>query len=97
MLNWQIGDNISIRGPRGPFRYLGRGKFKIGVDGEVRCAEAIGFVCGGSGITPAYQVCIMCMYVDMYVCMYICMYVYIVVCGCIYIYIYIVVCMHVCM
>jgi hypothetical protein len=70
VMQWQIGHNITIRGPRGPFRYLGRGKFKIGEDSAVRSAEAIGFVCGGSGITPAYQVLCICMYACACVCMW---------------------------
>jgi len=50
----KIGDTIDIKGPIGHFTYLGRGKFKL--HNELRSTESIGMICGGTGITPAYQI-----------------------------------------
>jgi nitrate reductase (NAD(P)H) len=50
-----IGDTIDIKGPVGHFEYLGRGKFKLH-NKEVRQCSSMGMICGGTGITPAYQV-----------------------------------------
>mmetsp|Transcript_33513 Transcript_33513/g.52159 ORF Transcript_33513/g.52159 Transcript_33513/m.52159 type:complete len:155 (+) Transcript_33513:82-546(+) len=41
-------------GPRGHFEYLGKGAYKI--SDQKALAKQYGFICGGSGITPAYQV-----------------------------------------
>ena len=49
-----IGDTIDIKGPIGHFTYLGRGKFKL--HNELRSCESMGMICGGTGITPAYQI-----------------------------------------
>jgi nitrate reductase (NAD(P)H) len=49
-----IGDTIDIKGPIGHFTYLGRGKFKL--HNELRSCESMGVICGGTGITPAYQI-----------------------------------------
>ena len=50
----KIGDTIDIKGPIGHFTYLGRGKFKL--HNELRACESMGMICGGTGITPAFQV-----------------------------------------
>jgi nitrate reductase (NAD(P)H) len=49
-----IGDSIEVKGPVGHMHYLGRGRYTL--SGEERTAKAINFICGGTGITPAYQV-----------------------------------------
>ncbi len=49
-----IGDAIEIKGPIGHFTYLGQGSFKVKSD--LRSCKEMGFICGGTGITPAYQV-----------------------------------------
>jgi len=50
----QVGEEIEVSGPRGHWEYLGGGKFSHnGMDGEAKC---LGFIAGGSGITPCYQV-----------------------------------------
>jgi len=49
----QIEDKIDVTGPRGHWTYLGRGNFKNNKkDGHF---EQLGLVCGGTGITPCYQ------------------------------------------
>lgn len=49
-----IGDIVKAKGPLGHFEYNGQGEFII--NGERRSAKKIGLICGGTGITPAYQV-----------------------------------------
>jgi nitrate reductase (NAD(P)H) len=72
----QIGDTIEVKGPLGHFTYLGRGKFTVKHDN--RTAKAFGLICGGTGITPAYQVRVCaCLCVCMCVCVYIYIYIYI--------------------
>lgn len=48
------GDTVDIKGPIGHFTYLGNGRIQI--HKEERIVKEIGFICGGTGITPAYQV-----------------------------------------
>ena len=50
----KIGDTIDIKGPVGHFTYLGRGRFKL--HNELRECKNMGMICGGTGITPAYQI-----------------------------------------
>ena len=50
----EIGDTIEIKGPVGHFSYLGGGRFKV--RDELRECMCMGMLCGGTGITPAYQV-----------------------------------------
>eukprot|EP00177_Eucheuma_denticulatum_P008193 GFKZ01014914.1.p1 GENE.GFKZ01014914.1~~GFKZ01014914.1.p1 ORF type:complete len:918 (+),score=135.57 GFKZ01014914.1:154-2907(+) len=50
----KIGDKLKVKGPLGHFEYLGHGKFVV--KGETRTAKKIGMICGGTGLTPAYQV-----------------------------------------
>ncbi len=49
-----IGDYLECRGPLGHFEYQGQGQFVL--NGEKKFAKSIGLICGGTGLTPAYQV-----------------------------------------
>jgi nitrate reductase (NAD(P)H) len=49
-----IGHSIDFKGPVGKFRYLGRGKCAI--NGNERTVKSFYMICGGSGVTPMYQV-----------------------------------------
>ena len=49
-----IEDEIKVKGPLGHFEYKGYGK--IIVEGKHRTIKKLGLICGGTGITPAYQV-----------------------------------------
>lgn len=49
-----IGHSIDFKGPIGKFEYLGRGKCNI--NGTHRSVKRFFMICGGSGITPIYQV-----------------------------------------
>ena len=49
-----LGDTIDIKGPIGHFTYFGNGRIQIHKD--ERIVKQLGFICGGTGITPAYQV-----------------------------------------
>ena len=55
-----IGERVAVFGPFGRLCYLGQGRILVQGDAseerEVKCVEEIGFICGGSGITPAWQV-----------------------------------------
>jgi hypothetical protein len=50
----RIGGTIEVLGPKGVFQYHERGRYEI--EGVQHTAKKFGFVCGGSGITPAFQV-----------------------------------------
>lgn len=50
----KVGDMLKVKGPLGHFEYLGRGRFIQ--SGEEKSAKSIGLICGGTGLTPAYQV-----------------------------------------
>jgi nitrate reductase (NAD(P)H) len=50
----KIGDAIQAKGPVGHIEYVGRSAFKLG-KAELQLDE-VGFICGGTGITPAYQI-----------------------------------------
>lgn len=50
----QIGDQVQVKGPLGHFSYLGKGMITLSKK-ESFCRR-IGFLCGGTGITPAYQI-----------------------------------------
>ncbi|KAI0556859.1 nitrate reductase [Gracilaria domingensis] len=54
MEGMEIGDMLKVKGPLGHFEYLGKGRFIV-KDVE-RSASKIGLICGGTGLTPAYQV-----------------------------------------
>ena len=48
------GDEVDFKGPIGKFEYLGSGKATV--KGEERRVKSFVMICGGSGITPIYQV-----------------------------------------
>ena len=50
----QIGDGLEMRGPVGHFEYLSGGD--VILNGESMSGKKFGFMCGGTGISPAYQV-----------------------------------------
>lgn len=54
MESMQIGDMLKVKGPLGHFEYTGKGTFKV--KGVEKTARKLGFICGGTGLTPAYQV-----------------------------------------
>lgn len=62
MEGMEIGDNLKVKGPLGHFEYLGKGEFIV--KGKKRSAKKLGFICGGTGLTPAYQI-LMAVYKDM--------------------------------
>jgi nitrate reductase (NAD(P)H) len=49
-----IGESIDFKGPIGKFEYLGRGQ--CSVNGVERSVKTLYMICGGSGVTPIYQV-----------------------------------------
>lgn len=49
-----IGDNVEIKGPIGKLIYLGHGKVLL--NDKQRTVKSFRMICGGSGITPIYQV-----------------------------------------
>lgn len=50
----EIGDMLKVKGPLGHFEYKGKGNFVV--KGKTKFAKKIGLICGGTGLTPAYQV-----------------------------------------
>lgn len=54
MENMTIGDTLKFNGPLGKVQYDGNGKFLI--NNQERHFTQVAFVCGGTGITPAYQI-----------------------------------------
>mmetsp|Transcript_7376 Transcript_7376/g.16226 ORF Transcript_7376/g.16226 Transcript_7376/m.16226 type:complete len:425 (+) Transcript_7376:150-1424(+) len=50
----KVGDTLQVLGPKGVFNYTGRGEYEV--DSAKSKASNFGFICGGSGITPAFQV-----------------------------------------
>jgi cytochrome-b5 reductase len=56
----KIGENVIIRGPIGRLFYYGDGRFKLGtkekpVVWREKTYKNVGMLCGGTGITPLYQ------------------------------------------
>ncbi|KAI4129401.1 MAG: hypothetical protein LQ347_003782 [Umbilicaria vellea] len=49
-----IGHGVDIKGPIGKFEYLGKGR--CSVNGAERAVKKFVMICGGSGITPIFQV-----------------------------------------
>ncbi|KAA8499343.1 Nitrate reductase NADH 1 [Porphyridium purpureum] len=49
-----VGDTVDIKGPIGHVEYKRHGHMII--HGAKRGVKQLGFICGGSGITPAYQI-----------------------------------------
>lgn len=54
MESLKLGETLKVKGPLGHFEYKGRGHFIL--KGKKRFARKIGLLCGGTGLTPAYQV-----------------------------------------
>lgn len=54
MERMRVGDKLRVKGPLGHVEYKGRGR--IVVRGKERDVDKIGMICGGTGLTPAYQV-----------------------------------------
>lgn len=54
MEGMDIGDTIRVKGPLGHFEYKEKGR--IILHKEERHVKKIGLICGGTGLTPAYQV-----------------------------------------
>lgn len=52
--NLNIGSLVDIKGPIGKFTYLGRGR--VSLNGKERSVRSFRMICGGSGITPIFQV-----------------------------------------
>lgn len=53
----KIGESIEISGPSGKTTYIGGGEFqhKTNEETQLRKAKNIGLICGGTGITPCFQ------------------------------------------
>ncbi|KAH8680640.1 nitrate reductase [Xylariales sp. PMI_506] len=49
-----VGHFIDVKGPTGKFEYLGRGACDI--SGRARAVKRFIMICGGSGVTPIFQV-----------------------------------------
>lgn len=49
-----IGHGVDFKGPIGKFEYIGRGR--CSVNGAERTVRKFAMICGGSGITPIFQV-----------------------------------------
>lgn len=54
MEKMEVGDTLKFNGPLGKVNYLGNGKFLL--SGEERSFRKVALVCGGTGITPGYQI-----------------------------------------
>ena len=54
MDNMPIGQFMDFKGPIGKFEYIGHGR--CDVNGKERVVRTFYMICGGSGITPIYQV-----------------------------------------
>jgi nitrate reductase (NAD(P)H) len=52
--NLAIGSLVEFKGPVGKFTYLGKGK--VSLNGKERSVKSFRMICGGSGITPIFQV-----------------------------------------
>lgn len=50
-----IGDSIAIKGPIGSFTYNGQGHYSHASGRKGKCLQ-IGMICGGTGLTPMYQI-----------------------------------------
>jgi len=50
-----VGETLELKGPIGHIEYMGKGTFKFGGKDEVT-AKHVGMICGGTGITPMFQV-----------------------------------------
>jgi NAD(P)H-flavin reductase len=50
-----IGEKISVKGPTGGFTFCGTGQYSHSSGRKGKCHQ-IGMICGGTGITPMYQI-----------------------------------------
>ncbi|KAL9245522.1 hypothetical protein vseg_019166 [Gypsophila vaccaria] len=50
----QLGSIVEIKGPLGHIEYLGKGNFMV--HGKPKFANKLTMICGGTGLTPIYQV-----------------------------------------
>ncbi|KAG0363822.1 hypothetical protein BG005_005644 [Podila minutissima] len=50
-----IGDSVAIKGPIGSFTYFGQGQYSHSSGRKGKCRQ-IGMICGGTGLTPMYQI-----------------------------------------
>ncbi|KFX98013.1 hypothetical protein V490_02496 [Pseudogymnoascus sp. VKM F-3557] len=49
-----IGSSVEFKGPIGKFKYLGKGR--VSINDKERSVKSFRMICGGSGITPIFQV-----------------------------------------
>ncbi|KFY20613.1 hypothetical protein V491_03578 [Pseudogymnoascus sp. VKM F-3775] len=49
-----IGSSVEFKGPIGKFKYLGKGR--VSINDSERSVRSFRMICGGSGITPIFQV-----------------------------------------
>lgn len=49
-----IGSSVEFKGPIGKFKYLGKGR--VSINDNERSVRSFRMICGGSGITPIFQV-----------------------------------------
>ncbi|KAF9354112.1 hypothetical protein BGX26_008073 [Mortierella sp. AD094] len=50
-----VGERITIKGPTGGFTYNGQGQYSHSSGRKGKCLQ-IGMICGGTGLTPMYQI-----------------------------------------
>ncbi|KAK9713817.1 hypothetical protein RND81_06G053000 [Saponaria officinalis] len=50
----QLGSIVEVKGPLGHIEYLGKGNFLV--HGKPKFANKLTMICGGTGVTPIYQV-----------------------------------------
>jgi nitrate reductase (NAD(P)H) len=51
-----VGDAVAVQGQCGQIEFLGSGRVRVRGEQEARVVKDVGLICGGTGITPAYQV-----------------------------------------
>ncbi|GAB9472106.1 Nitrate reductase [nadph] [Globisporangium polare] len=54
--NLHLGSQIEMKGPIGHFTYYSNGEFSLGSSSIRAKASKFGFIAGGTGITPVYQI-----------------------------------------
>jgi nitrate reductase (NAD(P)H) len=54
--NLHLGSQIEMKGPIGHFTYYAQGSFSLGTNNIKIHASKFGFIAGGTGITPVYQI-----------------------------------------
>ena len=54
--NKKKGDDLEISGPKGKCMYKGKGQFYMKYLEKTLRTKSLTFICGGSGITPFYQI-----------------------------------------